>query len=216
MGHGPSLLQKTQGKEIDAHDIVIRQKRSERLTQHYPEIYGIGWEAGYRSTRNDLRSLKLSWFNPLFEKGGTFVSLQYTAGSEEKCARFFTDTGQRVHHWTDVVEATTPSGDRYTGFDYDHTAALVRALDLCVVPNTTIAHLCGAMGDDCWTLTPDGCAWRYQLEGEHMPMYGEHVKQFRQRGRDWTEVLEEVGREYARLYCGTRTELASEDPGQGD
>jgi len=40
VGHGPSLLQKTQGKEIDAHDIVIRQKRSERLTQHYPEIYG--------------------------------------------------------------------------------------------------------------------------------------------------------------------------------
>ena len=39
VGHGPSLLQRNAGAEIDSYDFVVRQKRCQE-TLAYPEIYG--------------------------------------------------------------------------------------------------------------------------------------------------------------------------------
>ncbi len=158
---------------------------------------GIGWRAGMKKTRNDVRSLKLSWFNPIFEQGGTFISIQYTKDSLDKTERFYHDHGHKIHHWPQAVE-TGPKEDRYPGMDYDETVALIAALDLVICPNTTAVHLCGAIGQQCWTLTPKACAWRYQLEGEHMPMYGPWVRQFRETD-SWQDLIEEVAREYGYL-----------------
>ena len=112
----------------------------------------------------------------MIDHTGTFISLQYTNGATEKVERYKKDTGHVIHHWADVVE--TGSEKEYTGYNYDHTVALVAALDLVIVPNTTAVHLCGALGKECWTFTPDACAWRYQFDGDEMPMY-ESVRQFR-------------------------------------
>lgn len=40
VGHGPSLLKRQRGKDIDAHDVVVRIKRSWQLPEIYPEFYG--------------------------------------------------------------------------------------------------------------------------------------------------------------------------------
>ena len=179
-------------------------KADPELVKHYREkleatgpgpYVGLGWQAGYKKTRQDLRSFKLKQFLPVLEQGGTFVSLQYTEGSEDKVARFKEDTGHDIHHWTDVVQSKDPEGNEYTGFDYDHTVALIEALDLCILPNTSSVHVCGAIGADCWTLTPKAAAWRYQLKGNFMPMYGSWVRQIRER-EDWKDAFKRAARDY--------------------
>lgn len=162
-----------------------------------PPYVGMGWRAGEARTNSKERSFKLSDFKDLVAAGGTWVSLQYRH-EEGKCERFYEQTGLRIHHWPDVVEAGERDS-RNIGFNYDETAALVAALDLCIVPNTTVVHLCGALGKECWTLTPDKCAWRYYQGGDHMPMYGDWVRQFRENG-DWDACFERVLTEFKKGY----------------
>jgi len=177
-------------------DPVKVEKYRARLEALGPGPYvGVGWQAGYKKTRQDLRSFKLKQFLPVFEQGGTFISLQYTEGAEDKVKRFKDEHGHEIHHWKDVVESKDPEGEKYTGFDYDETIALIKALDLCILPNTTAVHVCGAIGQLCWTLTPKACAWRYQLEGDLMPMYGPWVLQVREKD-NWLETFEAVAKNY--------------------
>lgn len=171
----------------------------EKLKAHGDGPYvGIGWQAGTKHTRSDFRSMKLKQFIPLIEQGGTFISLQYTEESGAKCDRFFNETGFRVHHWPEVIESG-PREKRNSGYDFDHTVALIAALDLCVLPNTTAVHVCGAIGKECWTLTPKAAAWRYQLKGRQMPMYGPWVRQF--RGDD---SFEQIIKEYRHRWPRTQ------------
>jgi len=137
--------------------------------------------------------------------GGTFVSLQYTEDASGKVQRYREQTGRVVHHWPDVVESGEKE-NRNKGFDYDHTVALIEALDLCILPNTAAVHVCGALGKECWTITPSAPAWRYQLTGDQMPMY-ESVTQFRgesavdtitRRFAERFNVSTEIGREVPR------------------
>jgi ADP-heptose:LPS heptosyltransferase len=153
---------------------------------------GIGWQAGTKATRQDLRSIKLKSFNDMIDTAGTFVSLQYTAGSGAKAQRYREQTGRVVHHWDDVVETGPDEENRYTGYNYDHTVALVAALDLVIVPNTAVVHVCGAIGKECWTITPAAPAWRYQLSGDEMPMYSS-VRQF--RGADAIDTISRLYKE---------------------
>lgn len=175
-------------------DPVRTEQYRQRLEALGPGPYvGIAWKAGGKKTAGHIRSFKLNQFVPILEKGGTFVSLQYL-DEGGKCERFFNETGYRIHHWPEVVESLD-NGERGTGYDYDETAALVAALDLCIVPNTTIVHLCGALGKECWTLTPNAAAWRYQLRGRHMPFYGDWVRQYRERN-SWDTAFLRVALDY--------------------
>jgi ADP-heptose:LPS heptosyltransferase len=77
--------------------------------------------------------------------------------------------------------------------DYDLTAEVVNSLDLVIAVNTSVVHLAGALGKECWTLTPSKPAWRYTTtSGSDMPWYGS-VRQFRQAdGEPWSAVIASV------------------------
>jgi hypothetical protein len=138
-----------------------------------PPYIGIAWAGGVQKTYNDYRSFKISSFQPVAEAlagRGTLVCLQYTEEAEQKCRKSEDTLGMHVHYFPEVRE-----------HDYALTVALVNNLDLCIVPNTAIVHVCGAMGKRVWTLTPDRCAWRYGPvldRPEHMLWYGPHVRQY--------------------------------------
>ena len=184
-------------------DLELVAHYIEKLSALVPGPYiGVGWRAGVKKTRTDLRSIKLREFVPLIEEGGTFVSLQYDDDATRKVEQFKKDTGHTITHWADVVEAGPYRN--FTGYDYDHTIALLCALDLCILPNTSAVHACGALGQECWTLTPKQAAWRYQLEGDEMPMYGSWVRQFR-------NGMEEVVNEYRNRW--PRAELTGAQGG---
>lgn len=180
----------------DFHRLPYLTVDSEKVSQ-YRELLGsfgegpylgVGWTGGHKRTHGHERSLKLSQLNPIMEKAGTVISLQYTDGAEEKVDRHRQNTGINIHHFPDVVEAWESEGVKYHGFDYDETLHLLAALDAVVAINTTAVHACGALGVKCITLTPDNCAWRYTGCGEHMCMYGDHVTVVRENG-DWSGAI---------------------------
>lgn len=151
---------------------VERFKRELREAGPGPYI-GIGWRGGVHKTHAMDRSMKLGWLMDKLPEGPTYVSLQYTSEAGEKIEKYNEgNPNKKIIRYPFVEDGHS---------DYDETIALVAALDLCLVPNTTIVHLCGAMGKPCWTWTPFRRAWRYYgPDKDHMAWYGDHVRQFHQ------------------------------------
>jgi len=143
---------------------------------------GLSWQGGVGFTGRKRRSLTLEELLPLLRLPGLhFVSLQYTEVREEVRA-LEARHGVRVHHWQEAID------------DYDHTAALVCALDSVLTVCTAIVHLSGALGRPALVMVPFGPDWRYGASGERMDWYPT-VRLLRQaRVGDWTEVLGEVSR----------------------
>lgn len=168
-----------------------------RLQSDKPVI-GISWAGGKKKTRNDLRSLPLDSLLPILKQDATFISLQYTESADAEIAAFEKAHGITLHHWPEIVR----------GKDYDVTASIVMGCDLIISVNTSLVHLCGALGKECWVLTPSRPAWRYQLEGERMPFYGDHITQFRQDRDNWLPPIRRIAEALQkRLQTGFRKRL---------
>ena len=146
---------------------------------------GIGWRGGKHKTRTEKRSMGLDDMLPILQtKGVNFISLQYTPEAKAEIDDFMkANPDITIHHWPEIIQAD----------DYDATAALVYALDLVISVNTSAVHLSGAMGAECWTLTPVRKAWRYYSpDGKAMSWYGS-VRLFQQEiDGEWTPVIERV------------------------
>jgi hypothetical protein len=76
--------------------------------------------------------------------------------------------------------------------DFEDTAALIAEMDLIITVDTSLAHLAGSMGRDCWVLLPFNPDWRWLLERQDSPWYAS-LRLFRQKQiGDWAAVVAEV------------------------
>ena len=75
--------------------------------------------------------------------------------------------------------------------DFADTAALVANLDLVISVDTSVAHLCGAMGRPTWLLHPGIPDWRWEIAGTESPWYPT-VRLFRRGDGRWTQALTAV------------------------
>lgn len=88
--------------------------------------------------------------------------------------------------------------------DFDATAALVQTLDLVIAPDTSVAHLAGALGKPVWLLYRSGGSWQFGTAGETTPMYPT-MRIFRQaRARDWSGPIAAVETALRSWAPGTR------------
>lgn len=159
---------------------------------------GIMWQGGIKSTREQMRSMRLEQWKDLLSLDCEWFSLNHRGGASTECNRFEAATGIPVHHWPWIVRSA----------DYDDTAALVASLDLVITAQTSVAHLAGALGKECWVLVPNPAEWRYGTEGETMPWYSS-VKLFRQAVKgDWSGPLKAVRDELAKRDIGQRKPTA--------
>ncbi len=139
---------------------------------------GLCW-AGKPSHKNDRnRSVDLESFATLFDLPKTdFVSLQ---------------KGPAVQ---DIAELSLGPllRDLGSGFrDFADTAATIRALDLVITVDTSVAHLAGAMARPVWVLLPYAPDWRWMLHRDDSPWYPS-MTLFRQTSPgDWSEVFSRV------------------------
>jgi Tfp pilus assembly protein PilF len=78
--------------------------------------------------------------------------------------------------------------------DFADTAALIETLDHVVTIDTSVAHLCGALGRPASVaLMADAC-WRWLIDRDDSPWYPS-LRLFRQRAPgDWRDVFERIAR----------------------
>lgn len=140
---------------------------------------GLAWRGGSLHTRGHLRSVPaqtlamLSGVSPV-----TWISLQY--GDTSADIGVLRGSGMRIERWAQIEQ------------DLEDCAAAIRALDLVIAIDNTVAHLAGALGKPVWVLVSAGPEWRYGLAGETMPWYPS-ARLFRQKpAEDWEPVLRAV------------------------
>ena len=153
-------------------------------------VIGIAWTGGGDHTGRKKRSLSLEDLLPIFRSiDATWVSLEYRDVTEE-LADFELEHGVKI---LDYPRATR-SGEFA---DYDDTAGLVSELDLVISVTTSVVHLSGGLGKDCWVLAPHKARWWYGMDGD-IHWY-RSVKMFRQ-SRDGTWPLEELTKKLRLRY----------------
>ncbi|MBJ6801192.1 tetratricopeptide repeat protein [Geomonas sp. Red259] len=92
--------------------------------------------------------------------------------------------------------------------DYADTAALASRLDLVLSADTSVAHLCGALGLPVWLLIPFVPDWRWLTDRDDSPWYPT-MRLFRQSTPgDWEGVLHRVTK--------ALTELVAQKNGTGE
>ena len=111
--------------------------------------------------KDRFRSIPLACFEPLAKLPGVrLISLQKGAGTEQLTQRIVTfpvvDLGLKPE------EIHGPFLD---------TAAILRCLDVVVTSDTSLAHLCGALGIETWLAVPRVPEWRWLLDRDDTPWY---------------------------------------------
>jgi len=155
---------------------------------------GISWTGGYVKTRKDFRSIPLELWEPILRQDADFISLQYTPEAYNSIADIEDRLDVKIHHWPSAVQNT----------DYAEAAALVSELDLIITVNTSIHHLAGALGKECWTLTPKGKAWRYwspDTDNSTIPWYPACRQYQQENSGDWLKILSNITKDLEARLC---------------
>jgi tetratricopeptide (TPR) repeat protein len=142
---------------------------------------GIAWQ-GNRDVEKLIwargRSLPLAVLEPLAQLPGVrLVSLQKGPGIEQL----------RNVPFAEPIVDLSDELDRGPDAFLD-TAAVMAGLDLVITPDTSVAHLAGALGRPVWVMLAASPEWRWGLERSDSPWYPS-MRLFRQTAdRDWTVV----------------------------
>jgi hypothetical protein len=142
----------------------------------------IAWQGNpdYRADRE--RSIPLGQFSRLADLPGVrLISLQKGRGVEQLAL---------VRERFDIIEFTNELDEQ--GGAFSDSAAILANLDLVITPDTSIAHLAGALGVPVWVALPYVPDWRWLLDRSDSPWYPT-MRLFRQKkAGDWAGVFEEI------------------------
>jgi tetratricopeptide (TPR) repeat protein len=78
--------------------------------------------------------------------------------------------------------------------DMAETAAALTHMDLVIAPDTSVAHLAGALGCPVWLLVPFAPDWRWMRGREDTPWYPTMRLWRQDRTGDWAGVIERVAK----------------------
>lgn len=76
--------------------------------------------------------------------------------------------------------------------DFSETAALIAQMDLVIAVDTSVAHLAGAMGKECWLLLPHSPDFRWQIDRFDSPWYPTMTLYRQPQFNDWDSVIETI------------------------
>ena len=142
----------------------------------HPRI-GLVWAGSPRGGLDRRRSLPFERILPLLARPAGFVSLQLGPAG----AQWAPPSG---------CAALDPSGALV---DFAETAGLVKALDLVITVDTSVAHVAGAIGTPVWVMSRFSSCWRWLMKREDSPWYPS-LRVFRQAyPGDWAELVARVG-----------------------
>jgi Tfp pilus assembly protein PilF len=139
---------------------------------------GVCWQGNPAHGKDRQRSFRLANLEPVVRRGGTrLFSLQKGQGAEQ-----LRELGGRFSA-TDLASRLD---------DLMDTAAVMMNLDLVITPDTSLAHLAGALGVPAWVALPLAADWRWLSGRDDSPWYPS-LRLFRQRQwGDWQGVFERM------------------------
>lgn len=151
-------------------DPLLVEKWKKFLADKPKPWVGIAWQGGIQQTHKHLRSVPLTAFASIINRGGTCVDMSYQ------------DSLQEVSRWNidNLQQVVKPPIDTS---NFDDTVALAAVLDEVVCVTTTLLHVRGALGLSCKVLVPSTPQWReaHRLPDDSMIWYPpDSVKFFRQ------------------------------------
>jgi hypothetical protein len=165
-----------------------RVEKWREFLQAYPKPWvGLAWRGGIQRTNSASRSLQLADLAPLIESGGAFFSLAYQ------------QVGLEVARWNIEHPEQVICPELKNDGDYEHTLALIAALDHVVTVTTTAAHVCGALGKRAYVLVNQSPQWRYIKDCEGgLFWYPPTLQTYRQKPgeTDWTHTIARVTKDY--------------------
>lgn len=133
-------------------------------------VIGVAWSGGVAWTGDRNRKFDLEELLPIFKSvDAVWVSLEYKDASRE------IEAFRTKHPEVDLRQY--PFGTLTQ--DYDDTAAMVAALDHVVSMQTSVIHLCGAIGKSCYCFVNKHGQWRYGTTEDRIPWYGDAVHLYR-------------------------------------
>ncbi len=140
---------------------------------------GIVWGASRSGESYDDKVFSLAWFKPLMKRDDVkLYSLQVGDDSKEIESLGFSEA--------DIVDLE----DRLESFK--DTALVINELDLVITSDTSVAHLCGALGKEVWILLQKQADWRWGRDSKTTPWYSS-ARLFRQQQKgDWADVFSDV------------------------
>jgi len=173
-------------------------KWGERLATQLPndtKRIGLAWSGRPTHPNDRRRSLSLERLLPLANTGRCgFVSLQKPFPAKD------IDVMAGFSGLTDLSESLT---------DFEETAALIANLDLIITVDTSVGHLCGALGKPVWIMLSKASDWRWLIGRSDSPWYPS-VRLFRQsKAGDWEPVISEVARALSSYLASGAQEIAA-------
>jgi len=168
--------------------VVIPDENREMWSSRLPRDpsvlrVGLAWAGGKMTSTDQLRSIPLKQFLPLFGINDVqLFSLQ--KGDEARQSR---KLGVPLLDYMDECG------------DFLDSAALIDQLDLVISVDTSVAHLAGALGKPVWMLNRFESEWRWMLHRENSPWYPS-MRIFSQDVRgEWCGVIERTVMELANM-----------------
>ena len=151
-----------------------RQAWSTRLGRKTRPRIGLVWSGNAAHSNDRRRSIALAELRPYLPAGFDYISLQNAVRDSDLPA--LQDSG--IRHYAEHIH------------DFADTAALLDLLDLVISVDTSVAHLCGALGKTTLLLLPYIPDWRWLLERDDSPWYPT-LRLLRQGAdRQWGPVLQ--------------------------
>jgi len=155
---------------------------------------GVVWSGGHRPIHLDgylegeRRNIALDQIAFLGDLNGIdFYSLQKGDPAESELA------AKKKILWPDIINCAPLIND------FTDTAALLDSLDLLISVDTSTAHLAGALGKPVWILNRYDSCWRWLRGRDDSPWYPTAKIYHQMKAADWTEVIERVKVDLAKL-----------------
>ncbi|MEM9444969.1 MAG: tetratricopeptide repeat-containing glycosyltransferase family protein [Verrucomicrobiota bacterium] len=164
----------TQLESLASGEAYLKLDKKIQAKSH-PFRAGLVWAGDPNHGRDLSRSCSISELAPLFKlKNVEWVSLQKGQRMEDlKSFPFIGDWGSECK-------------------DFYDTAERLEQLDLVITVDTSVLHLCGALGKPVWGLIQYAPDWRWLLAREDSPWYPS-VRLFRQNHLgDWRGLIKRV------------------------
>lgn len=153
---------------------------------------GLVWSGNPENTIDSRRSIRLADLIPHLPPQFQYFSLQKQLRDADRDA---------LAACPDIVPFDAEV------MDFTNTAALCVCLDAIISVDTSVAHLCGALGLRTWVLLPETPDWRWMRHRDDTPWYPS-MKLYRQTtAGDWNGVLERVAADLQREFAPIKAAL---------